>query len=135
MPRLIVVLGDQLSPALPSLQNLQPDDVILLAEVASEAGYVKHHKHKIILLFSAMRHFAAVLRQQGFQVCYIPYASTDINSLSDAVQFGLQQTQINEIVVTECGEYRLQQELLNWSVRFQLPLWPCPITAPVPAAP
>jgi len=116
MPRLIVVLGDQLSPALPSLQNLQPDDVILLAEVASEAGYVKHHKHKIILLFSAMRHFAAVLEQQGHTVCYIHYASQPaLHSMTDAVQYALKQyPTLNQVLITECGEYRLQQEILSW---------------------
>ncbi|WP_445767837.1 cryptochrome/photolyase family protein [Rheinheimera sp.] len=82
MPKLIVLLADQLSPALASLQQLHSDDVILLAEVGREASYVKHHKHKIILLFSAMRHFAAVLQQQGHRVCYIHYGSVaNVHSL------------------------------------------------------
>ena len=75
MANLIVLLGDQLSPALASIQQASKDDLILLAEVGSEASYVKHHKHKIILLFSAMRHFAATLQQQGYRVCYIHYGS------------------------------------------------------------
>ena len=124
MARLIVVLADQLSPALPSLQNLQPDDVILLAEVGSEASYVKHHKHKIILLFSAMRHFAAVLRQQGYMVCYIRYASVEqIHSMTDAVQYALNHyPRLKHILITECGEYRLQQEILSWQTRLDLPV-------------
>ncbi|MDP5036370.1 MAG: cryptochrome/photolyase family protein, partial [Alishewanella sp.] len=71
MPKLIVILGDQLSPAIASLREASADDVILMAEVGSEASYVKHHKHKIVLIFSAMRHFAAVLEQQGRKVCYV----------------------------------------------------------------
>ena len=65
MAKLILILGDQLSPALASLRDVQPDDVILLAEVKAEAHYVKHHQLKIVLIFSAMRHFAKVLREQG----------------------------------------------------------------------
>lgn len=124
MARLIVILGDQLSPALPSLQNILSDDVILLAEVASEASYVKHHKHKIILLFSAMRHFAAVLQQQGHNVCYIHYGSQpQLHSITDAVQHALTQYPLlQSIVITECGEYRLQQEFHCWQQRFSLPL-------------
>ncbi|WP_166838975.1 cryptochrome/photolyase family protein [Rheinheimera pleomorphica] len=124
MARLIVLLADQLSPALPSLQNLQPDDVILLAEVGSEASYVKHHKHKIILLFSAMRHFAAVLKQQGYTVCYIRYASVEsLYSMTDAVQYALSRyPALKHILITECGEYRLQQEILSWQTQFGLPV-------------
>jgi len=123
MARLIVILGDQLSPALSSLQNITADDVLLLAEVSAEASYVQHHKHKIILIFSAMRHFAATLRQQGHAVCYIRYDSqSQISSISDAVQHALTlHPQLQSIRVTECGEYRLQQELNNWQQRFSLP--------------
>ena len=124
MPKLIVVLADQLSPALASLQQRQSDDVILLAEVGSEASYVKHHKHKIILLFSAMRHFAAVLQQQGHQVCYIRYGSVaDVHSMTDAVQYALaKHPKLTSISITECGEYRLQQEILSWQHQLNLPV-------------
>lgn len=123
MANLIVVLADQLSPALSSLRRIQPDDVILLAEMASEATYVPHHKHKIILLFSAMRHFAAVLTQQGHQVCYLQYGSQpQLQSMTDAVAFALtQHPQLKSIVITQCGEYRLQQEINRWQQRFSLP--------------
>ena len=56
---LVVVLGDQLSPDLSSLAACDRAlDLVVMCEVAEEATYVRHHKKKIILLFSAMRHFA-----------------------------------------------------------------------------
>ncbi|WP_333608143.1 cryptochrome/photolyase family protein [Arsukibacterium sp.] len=124
MSRLIVILGDQLSPALASLRQALPTDVIMLAEVPGEARYVQHHKHKLVLIFSAMRHFAAVLRQQGFSVCYYHYAEhAELSSLSDAVKLCLSQhQQCKELLITECGEYRLQQEIDSWSERFNLPV-------------
>ena len=57
--RLGLVLGDQLSFDLASLATLDPArDAILMAEVEGEARYVPHHPMKIVLIFSAMRHFA-----------------------------------------------------------------------------
>jgi deoxyribodipyrimidine photolyase-related protein len=124
MARLIVILGDQLSPAVSSVQYAQPDDVFLLAEVLAEASYVKHHKHKIILIFSAMRHFATTLQQQGSQVCYHYYNSIDgVHTMTDAVAHTLRQyPALDEIVITHCGEYRLQQQINGWSAHFSLPV-------------
>lgn len=76
--RLGLVLGDQLSLELPSLKALNPaQDAILMAEVEGEARYVPHHPQKIVLVFSAMRHFAQVLRERGWQVHYVPIDDSD----------------------------------------------------------
>ena len=69
MHRLIVILGDQLSTTLSALADLDADrDVVLMVEVMEEARYVPHHKQKIVLLLSAMRHFAATLQGRGVRV-------------------------------------------------------------------
>ena len=69
--RLGLILGDQLSDSLATLRVLDAgNDVIVMAEVPEEATYVRHHKQKIALLFSAMRHFAARLQDAGWQVRY-----------------------------------------------------------------
>ena len=71
-PVLVPVLGDQLSPELASLARADPaDTIVLMMEVWEEATYVRHHKQKIALIFSAMRHFAAELREAGWQVDYV----------------------------------------------------------------
>jgi deoxyribodipyrimidine photolyase-related protein len=45
---IIVILGDQLTRNLSSLQNADPaTSIVLMAEVATEASYVKHHKKKM----------------------------------------------------------------------------------------
>ena len=44
---IVVVLGDQLSPALSSLAICDPGrDLVVMCEVAAEATYVLHHKKK-----------------------------------------------------------------------------------------
>ena len=54
MKNLILILGDQLSHDLSSLKAADKTvDTVLMAELRSETGYVKHHKKKIALLFSA----------------------------------------------------------------------------------
>ncbi|MEO0363777.1 MAG: cryptochrome/photolyase family protein, partial [Pseudomonadota bacterium] len=67
---LILILGDQLSHGLASLKA-DADAPVLMAEVAAEATYVRHHKKKIAFIFSAMRHFAEELREAGREVDYV----------------------------------------------------------------
>lgn len=63
---IILVLGDQLSPDLMSLRTGDPErDIVLMAEVMTEATYAPHHKKKIAFVFSAMRHFAEELSREG----------------------------------------------------------------------
>ena len=65
-------LGDQLSRSLSGLADLDKEqDVVLMAEVIEEVTYVRHHKRKVAFLFSAMRHFADELREEGITVDYI----------------------------------------------------------------
>ena len=71
--RLILLLGDQLTQGLGALGDIDPvHDHVLLAEVMEEASHVPHHPKKIVLIFSAMRHFAEALRKQGITVHYDP---------------------------------------------------------------
>ena len=71
-PILVPILGDQLTRDLASIRGRTKDDtVILMMEVWDEATYVKHHKQKIVLIFSAMRHFAEELRDSGWTVDYV----------------------------------------------------------------
>ena len=68
MPTLRVILGDQLNLAVSSLRDCNfKKDVILMCEVSAEASIVPHHKKKLVFIFSAMRHFAAELKQLGYQ--------------------------------------------------------------------
>jgi len=69
--RLVLVLGDQLTPTLSALRKCdKAQDVVVMAEVADEASYVPHHPKKIAFTFAAMRKFAQALRDEGWQVAY-----------------------------------------------------------------
>lgn len=125
--KLILVLGDQLTLSLPAIEQANPDrDIIVMAEVNSEATYVKHHKLKITLIFSAMRHFAQALTEKGFLVVYTNIDdSENSSSLLGEVQKASAQHQCQQVVVTEPGEYRLLEEFKQWQDTLGLPVVIC----------
>lgn len=120
-----LILGDQLTHDLASLRVLDPKvDRLIMAEVRDEATYVKHHKQKIALLFSAMRHFAQELRDAGWQVDYYEYNSQgNFKSLLDVVAHYAKEYSAERLVLTQCGEYRLQNAMdREWSKALNIPV-------------
>jgi deoxyribodipyrimidine photolyase-related protein len=121
-PRLILVLGDQLSDNNPVLRGaVAGKDHVLLAEVAEEANYVRHNRHKLVLIFAAMRRFAGSLREQGFTVHYFSYAQA-IDSLSSAVETVLATAEFAAVDVCEPGEYRVLKSLQAMAQSTGLPV-------------
>ena len=120
-PRLILILGDQLSTGLTSLAEGDPDrDRIVMAEVREEAGYVPHHRKKLVFLFSAMRHFAARLRRQGWKVDY-HQLDDGLEDLCEAVLKSARDLDPAELLITEPGEYRLREAMKRrWPQRLSL---------------
>ena len=67
----IWVLGDQLTRRSRAFEGRTPSDsVVLLVETLARARARPYHKQKLVLLWSAMRHFAEELRDEGFEVDY-----------------------------------------------------------------
>lgn len=122
MSFLCLILGDQLSESISSLQGLdKANDLILICEVQEEATYVRHHKKKIAFLFSAMRHFAEELILQGFTVRYVKLDDPDnTGNLEGEVKRALSEINASRIIVTEPGEYRLLQVFKSWPDKFNL---------------
>lgn len=109
LPRLILVLGDQLTPAVAALRAAERTrDVVVMAEVMGEATYVPHHPKKIAFVFSAMRHFADALRADGWRVAY---TRLDDPANAGAIPAELlrraEETGAQEVIATEPGEWRL----------------------------
>ncbi|WP_346293249.1 cryptochrome/photolyase family protein [Sphaerothrix gracilis] len=69
----IWILGDQLWPdqaALHSRQDRRSETPVILIESRRHVQTRRYHAQKLILVWSAMRHFAAALRQAGWPVTY-----------------------------------------------------------------
>ncbi|KPF57128.1 cryptochrome/photolyase family protein [Rhizobium sp. AAP116] len=122
--RIHLVLGDQLSHSLSALADADPEtSLVLMAEVMSEATYVKHHKKKIAFLFSAMRHFAEELREKGLAVRYVTLDDPqNTRSLKGELARTLADTGAASVVVTECGEWRLADEMRGWEASLGVPV-------------
>ena len=111
----ILILADQLSWQHPGLQHADPaSTVVILAEVREEATYVRHNRHKIALLFSAMRHFALALGERGYQVEYARFEE-GLPSLLAACERALAQCSFQRLLICEPGEYRLLEQMQGWS--------------------
>ena len=121
--KLRLILGDQLSLSLASLTDATADDLLLMCEVRQEATYVKHHKKKIVFLFSAMRHFATELSDNGFHVHYVKYDDPEnTGSLLGEVRRITAQPGISEVVLTAPGEYRLSEDFAGWADALGVPV-------------
>ena len=69
----IWILGDRLNlnqAALQSCQELKSQTPIIIIESLKHVRDRLYHKQKLVLVWSAMRHFAAELEQAGWQVKY-----------------------------------------------------------------
>ncbi|NBC37771.1 cryptochrome/photolyase family protein [Novosphingobium sp. FSY-8] len=121
--RLILILGDQLSMGLSSLRAAnRACDTILMAEVWDEATYVPHHPKKIALVLSAMRHFAARLRAEGWRVDYVALEDAgNTGSLADEVARAMGRHGTDHLIATEPGEWRLMRQMRGWPATTLLP--------------
>lgn len=117
---LVPILGDQLTRSLASLRGQTKDDtVVLMMEVWDEATYVKHHKQKIVLIFSAMRHFAAELREAGWTVDYVELTDEDNSgSFTGEIARAIERHAPSRVRVVEAGEWRVQQQIEEWPGKF-----------------
>lgn len=122
--KLVVIYPDQLFLNISCLQNVHKENsIILCAETIEECTYVKHHKQKLILQLSVMRHFVAELQKKGFQVQQYTI-DQQIKSISHAISKSL-TSEIQEIVVTHPSEYRQLEEVKSWKKHFNVPVTVC----------
>jgi deoxyribodipyrimidine photolyase-related protein len=111
--RLVLVLGDQLTPGVAALRAAdKARDVVVMAEVMGEGTSVPHHPQKIALILAAMRKFALALEAEGWRVAYSrlddPENSQTITGevLRRAAEFGT-----GDVLATKPGEWRLLRDL------------------------
>ena len=115
-----LVLGDQLNRDISHMRGIDKDnDTILMCEVWNEATYVKHHKKKIAFLFTAMRHFAKALKDDGYNIRYIRLDdSENTGSFEGEVKRAIQDLKPDNLIVTFPGEYRVLEMFKSWRENF-----------------
>ncbi len=109
---LIFILGDQLDADSAALADFDPSqDKIFMAEVAEESNHVWSSKPRTAYFLSAMRHFAAHLREQGFEVDYQRLGTHPFGDLVSALGDAFSRHCPKKVVMVEPGDYRVEQSL------------------------
>jgi Uncharacterized protein related to deoxyribodipyrimidine photolyase len=124
MANLILILGDQLSHRLSALEGADKDnDLVVMAEVHSETSYTNHHKKKLVFIFSAMRHFADALEKDGWRVHYQRYhPDNPAQSIEQVIAELAREYQPERVITTECGEWRLHEQISRWHKTLSIPV-------------
>ncbi len=113
--KIILVLGDQLSADLAALRAAdKARDVVLMVEWPAPAIRVNRHKQKIVLVLSAMRHFADALREGGWTVDYSELGGS--SSLQGAIKDSVARHDAEAVCVTEPGNWHLRQAIRAWDI-------------------
>ncbi len=113
MVKLVLVLGDQLTPDVAALRAAdKAQDVVVMAEVMGEGASVPHHPQKIALILAAMRNFAAALRSDGWTVAYARLDDPDnTQTISGELLRRASEHGAGEVLATKPGEWRVLRDL------------------------
>jgi len=119
-----VVLGDQCSRALSALDGLDPaTDTVLMMEVQAECTCVPHHPQKIVLVLSAMRHFARAMAARGVAVDYVRLDDpANTQSFATEVARAVARHRPARIVATHPGEWRVLEDMQGWEAATGVPV-------------
>lgn len=108
MGRTVLVLGDQLHRSLGALARAEPEaDRVVLVESDAKLRQRPWHRQKLTYVLSAMRHFAAELRDAGFTVDH---------RRAPTLRAGLTDTDPDELIVMAPSSWDLRQMLATWGL-------------------
>lgn len=107
VPPTVLIFGNQLRFDHPGLQPVdgQPPRVLMI-ESWVRLRSRPYHKQKLILILSAMRHFAHALRMRGYVVDY-----RAAPTIAEGVRVHLAEHEPGGLLVMQPAEYRAQQAL------------------------
>jgi deoxyribodipyrimidine photolyase-related protein len=119
-----VVLGDQCARDIAALRDLDPArDTVLMMEVQEECTYVPHHPQKIVLVLSAMRHFARALAARGVRVDYVRLDDpANTHGFRGEVLRAVARHRPARIVATHPGEWRVMEDMRGWEAASGVPV-------------
>ncbi|MFW5708669.1 MAG: cryptochrome/photolyase family protein [Chloroflexota bacterium] len=108
------ILGDQLlleHPALTIAEQQDPSEIdVVIVESWKRATSQPYHKQKIVLLFSAMRHYANRLRDRGYTVHYIETDDTILSGIREYIKKA-QPARIITMAAADFNGRRVQEQL------------------------
>jgi deoxyribodipyrimidine photolyase-related protein len=111
---LVLVLGDQLDAASSAFDGFaSQSDAVCMMEVDEEATYIAQHKIRLVLFFSAMRHFRDELLVRGIPVHYREMDDPENGgSFANELEARVRELQPQKLIVLEPGDDRVRECLL-----------------------
>lgn len=121
---LVIVLGDQLDAEAAVWDDFDARrDVIWMAEVAEESEHVWTSKPRIAVFLAAMRHFRDAQRKLGRRVQYAELEDNEnVQTLSGELARAVAELQPERLVMTEAGEWRVQESIAAAAKAVGVPL-------------
>jgi deoxyribodipyrimidine photolyase-related protein len=117
---LVVILGDQLNRDASAWDDFDPAlDRVWMCEAREEATHVPSSRQRTTLFLSAMRHFAQDLQRAGVPLAYL---AQHPGGLGDALAATLRAQPVQRVVMTEPGEWRVQQALTRAAQEAGVPI-------------
>ena len=125
---LVAILADQLlleHPALIHSQTLasKTDIQVVLVESRRRLQLRPYQRHKLVLVLSALRHYAEALRAQGWSVRLVQADGWRV-----AVQQVITESPANQIITMAGAEYAARQAQNRWDAWFGIPVTVLPNT-------
>ena len=112
MKILRVILGNQLFPI--SQINLSKDVPIFMAEDSGLCSYIKHHKSKIALFFSAMRSYRDQLENNSYKVIYYDANNDFSTSYFDKLLDVIKTNKVEKIEIYEIEDKPFEKDFLEF---------------------
>ncbi len=120
---LVFVLGDQLDENSAAFADFDlRQDRVFMAEVPGESTHVWSTKPRTAFFFSAMRHFSALLQTRKITVDYQRIGAHGFFSLIAALADAIKRHQPQKIVMTEPGDWRVEQALRTFAAESKVNL-------------
>lgn len=121
---LILVFGDQLDPESAAFDGFDSQsDAVSMAEVSEEASYIRQHKIRLALFFSAMRHFRNELSEAGIPVHYRQIDDPqNQGSLPAEMEARVRELQPSKVIALEPGDFRVRELIQAKATQLKVPL-------------
>ncbi|HEX8295962.1 MAG TPA: cryptochrome/photolyase family protein [Chthoniobacteraceae bacterium] len=115
------ILGDQLSPEHAALAATSPrESRVLMVESKARGSALRYHQLKLVLVYSAMRHFARDLRDAGWEVDYQVIENT--GTFEDGVRRHLGKHQPASLVLAEPNSFAETDAVLKLGRKLGIPV-------------
>lgn len=125
--RTVLILGDQLSPTNAAVQSaVKGRDRLLYIESRRTFGKLPYHRHRLMLILSAMRHDAEERRAEGWDVGY--HALGDSPDTASVLERDCHEHPTTGVLLAEPNSHNERASVPSLSAKLPVPLSIIPTT-------